>query len=76
MQRVTKAFMAISTTAIVAITLWDIFTCRPVSLNWELGGKERVAIISRRTGLPGSVHFEHLQRCHNPSSSHAVNMKP
>lgn len=35
MQLATKLFMAISTSLVIALTLWDIFTCRPVSLNWD-----------------------------------------
>ncbi|KAI2602807.1 hypothetical protein GGR54DRAFT_623068 [Hypoxylon sp. NC1633] len=35
MQWATKILLVVSTCLVVAIALWDIFTCQPVSLNWD-----------------------------------------
>ncbi|KAI0972150.1 hypothetical protein F4678DRAFT_429451 [Xylaria arbuscula] len=36
LQLTVKIFMFVSTVLIIAITLWDVFTCNPVALNWDL----------------------------------------
>ncbi len=37
MQHATITFMFLSTGLVISFLLWDIFSCRPVSLNWNLG---------------------------------------
>ena len=39
LQKATKIFMATSTILVMVVVLWDIFTCRPVSVNWNMGLK-------------------------------------
>ncbi|PSN72073.1 hypothetical protein BS50DRAFT_617409 [Corynespora cassiicola Philippines] len=36
LQAVIKTFMAITVMLLISLTLWDVFICRPVSMNWNL----------------------------------------
>ena len=39
LQRNTKIFMIVSSTLVIAVTIWDVLTCLPVSMNWDLDAK-------------------------------------